>query len=389
MFSGHPYSLKPDRAEFLVPATGAIVSLWIWHRFGLPYASLAAMIFVLWLPGYWTSSHSAQHLIVAAFYAVGLLIVAAVRRRHRFTYLNDEYSIAEALLWLGIYLAINLQLSSVNLLGQLWGWTADSKAVLFQSNRNDHWGIFKQSLNEDTAEPIVTGSEDAYNPRISPDGAWVVYIVRPREAGVSAPVQLMRIPVSGGAPQSVMTAYVYDEHRCAKSPAKFCALAEQTSDRKQLVFTAFHPLKGRGRELSRFDIDPDPNAAYGWDLSPDGTRIAVFKHSDGRIYILSFSGQQPREISVRGWNSIQSVDWAADGKGLFVSSSTPQGADLLHMDLHGNAHLIWQQKGNTASSTQTGFGGPSIPWAVPSPDGRHLAIYGWSLSANIWMIENF
>jgi len=118
-FSGHRFA--QDGAEFLVPAAGAISSLWIWHRFGLPYASLAAMIFVLWLPGYWTSSHPAQHSIVAAFYAVGLSIVAAVRPRHRSTYLNDRYSIAEALLWLGIYVAINLQLSSVNLLGQWWG----------------------------------------------------------------------------------------------------------------------------------------------------------------------------------------------------------------------------------------------------------------------------
>jgi hypothetical protein len=46
--------------------------------------------------------------------------VAAVRSRYRFSYLNLEYSIAEALLWLGIYLAINLQLSSVNL-PQWWG----------------------------------------------------------------------------------------------------------------------------------------------------------------------------------------------------------------------------------------------------------------------------
>src|SRR6202040_2516045 len=66
-------------------------------------------------------SHAAQHLIVAAFYAVGLVTLAAVRPRHRFTYLNDEYSIAEALLWLGISLATNLQLSSLNLLGQWWG----------------------------------------------------------------------------------------------------------------------------------------------------------------------------------------------------------------------------------------------------------------------------
>jgi len=120
-FSGHPYSSAPDGTGFLVPAAGAIAALWIWHRFGLPYASLAAMIFVIWLPGFWTSSQSAQHVIVAAFYAVGLFTVAAVRPRHRLTYLNNQYSITEALLWLGIYLAINLQLSPVNLFGLWWG----------------------------------------------------------------------------------------------------------------------------------------------------------------------------------------------------------------------------------------------------------------------------
>jgi hypothetical protein len=115
------FSSRGGAAEFLVPAAGAIASLWIWRRFGLAYAFLAAMIFVIWVPDYWTSSHSAQHLIVAAFYTAGLIVIAAVRFRHRFTYLNDGYSIAEALLWLGIYLAINLQLSSLNLLGRWWG----------------------------------------------------------------------------------------------------------------------------------------------------------------------------------------------------------------------------------------------------------------------------
>jgi hypothetical protein len=106
--------------NFLVPAAGVIASLWIWHRFGLPYAFLAAMVFVIWLSGYWTSSDSAQHVIVAAFYAAGLMTVAAVRSRHRFSFLNQGYSIVEALLWLGIYLAINLHLSSVALLRQWW-----------------------------------------------------------------------------------------------------------------------------------------------------------------------------------------------------------------------------------------------------------------------------
>jgi hypothetical protein len=79
------------------------------------------MIFVIFLPGYWSSSHSAQHVTVAVFYAAGLICVAAVRTRHRFDYLADAYSLVEAFLWLGIYLAINLQLSSLDLRTQWWG----------------------------------------------------------------------------------------------------------------------------------------------------------------------------------------------------------------------------------------------------------------------------
>ncbi len=122
-FMGRPYA----PVQFLVPAAGAVFSLWIWRRFGLSYAFPAAMNFVIFLPGYWTSSHSAQHVIVAVFYATGLVAVAASRSRHRLEYLDENYSLAEAFLWLGIYLAINLQLSSLSLLAQWWGGTRDSR----------------------------------------------------------------------------------------------------------------------------------------------------------------------------------------------------------------------------------------------------------------------
>jgi hypothetical protein len=38
---------------------------------------------------------------------------------------------------------------------------------------------------------------------------------------------------------------------------------------------------------------------------------------------------------------------------------------------------LWEQEGGLGIS------------ALPSPDGRHLAIRGWSVNSNIWMIENF
>ena len=118
-FSGSVYSPK----EFLVPAAGVVFSLWIWLRFGLSYAFLAAMIFALFLPGYWISSREAQRLIIAMFYAIGLAGVASVHSRHRFDYLEEAYSLVEAFLWLGIYLAINLQLSLLNLSARWWDGT--------------------------------------------------------------------------------------------------------------------------------------------------------------------------------------------------------------------------------------------------------------------------
>ena len=125
-FNGQ-YSPLPNGAQFLVPAAGAVISLWIWHRFGLWYAFPAAMIFALFLPGYWTSSHSAQHVIVAVGYSIGLIFVAAVRSRHRSDYLEDAYSLIEAFLWLGIYLAINLKLSSLDMPGRWW-WGGGTRA---------------------------------------------------------------------------------------------------------------------------------------------------------------------------------------------------------------------------------------------------------------------
>jgi uncharacterized membrane protein YgcG len=64
--------------------------------------------------------------------------VATVRSRHRFDYLDEAYSIAEALLWLGIYLAINLQLSSLKLPGQWWFGTR----TIWESPRPFYWGTW-------------------------------------------------------------------------------------------------------------------------------------------------------------------------------------------------------------------------------------------------------
>ena len=270
-------------------------------------------------------------------------------------------------------------------------WTADSKAILFSSYRDGRWRIFKQSQDVDIAEPIETGTqEDARNPHLSPDGTLILYTAVPRGSDGSTVSKLMRVPFTGGASELVLTAPIRGGPRCAREPATLCVFAEQSADRRQLIFTAFDSRQGRGRELLRFDIDRKGDVEdYAWDLSPDGNRIAILKFSEGRIHILPVSGGLPWDVAPKGWTSVQSVTWTADGKGLFASSVTKLNIVLLRLDLRGTAYVLWEQKGGVNAWNLQGPGGLSAPWAVPSPDGRHVALYYWNFSANLWMMENF
>jgi hypothetical protein len=258
-------------------------------------------------------------------------------------------------------------------------WTADSRALVFMSYRNGSWGIFMQSLGSDRAEPIVAGLSNSEPGRVSPDGAWVLFISSTKKGG-PPPAELMRAPLTGELAQPVFTVQRDAQLRCAKSPAKLCAISEKTPDRKRLAFTAFDPVAGRGQELIR--LDADPNAVYAWDLSPEGTRIAVVKSSGGPIRVFPLNGGPARELEAKGWStadSYQTLEWAADGKGLLVSGYVQGDLALLGIDLEGNAHVLWRPGGTPAATTI----------GVPSPDGRHLAILNWSIHGNIWMMENF
>jgi Tol biopolymer transport system component len=118
---------------------------------------------------------------------------------------------------------------------------------------------------------------------------------------------------------------------------------------------------------------------YNFDISPEGTRLAIEKtlEREGHVRILSLRGGAVRDVTVKGWGALDSLDWAADGKGIFASSKSARVATLLHLDLDGNVQVLWTQKGGFQT------------WGVPSPDGRRLAILGSSIESNVWLIEKF
>ena len=258
-------------------------------------------------------------------------------------------------------------------------WTADSRTVVVIKNRGDHYGLYKQRLNSDTPEPIVTSATGglAKSALVSPDGKWVIILVWPITGGTT--VQLMRVPITGGTPELVFGIRGGGPDFCARPPSSLCAVAEPSEDRKQMIITAFDPAKGRGRELGRFDIAPDYDMSVNnllVDISPDGTLLATARGPEAPIQIHSFRDQQTQAILARELNNMRGFRWAADGKGLFVNNLTEGGRKILHVNLKGKTKLLWKCDNDRCS-------------ALPSPDGRHLAIYDWKLTANMWMIEHF
>jgi serine/threonine protein kinase/Tol biopolymer transport system component len=255
-------------------------------------------------------------------------------------------------------------------------WTPDSKAVVLVSNRSGQFGIYKQLLDENTAKPLVTEGFGRMA-RLTPDGRWILYFAKAGALPATVPEPVMRAPITGGPSEVLFTAKTNSLIGCARSPSDLCTIAEPTDDHAQVVITILDPFKGRGRELARFDLGSDYNN-WWYALSPDGTRIAATPTPTGPIYILSLQGKPTQKIHVKGWNNLLAMTWAADGKGLLVVAGTGTGRVVLHVDLQGNAHSLWEN---------VGAFGETLP--SPSPDGHHVALSGWTMDSNMWVMENF
>ena len=112
---------------------------------------------------------------------------------------------------------------------------------------------------------------------------------------------------------------------------------------------------------SAFPVNADVEAP-NLDLSPDGTSIAFISLNmfTGRIRISLLDASQ-RDVDAKGWNSLNHINWAVDGKGWYVSSELALASTLLYVDLSGNATILLREPG---LFTET--------WGIPSLDDKHL-----------------
>ena len=268
------------------------------------------------------------------------------------------------------------------------GWSLDGKTLFFYSDRDGSFDIYKQGPNDRNAQAIATGPEEKWAPQISPDGKWVLYLQWPKAANsATTPGKLMRAPIAGGAPETVMevtgkvslssdpvsTLSRNPSFRCPARPGADCVIKEKRE--KQIIFSAIDPEKGRKAELLKITADQD---LTGWDLSPDGARVAIgkFSYKNGEVEILPLDGSTPQQLSTMPWTEIVGVAWAADGKSLFLASYSSRGTAIVHTDFAGHAKMLFKPSWD-------------IYTLQASPDGKYLAFGPVITNANAWTMGSF
>ncbi len=143
-----------------------------------------------------------------------------------------------------------------------------------------------------------------------------------------------------------------------------------------MLFFTFDPEDGKTQEFFTFKLK---GGGLNWSLSPDGSQLAlIFQGSERRVTFMAVSDKSTHEVELKQW-PLRRIDWAADGKSVFVPSRTANGAPvILGVEPNGNHRVLLE------GDRSTQFGS-----VIPSPDGRYAALHIVTGANNVWMVENF
>lgn len=163
-------------------------------------------------------------------------------------------------------------------------WTPDSSAILFTSNRNGTFRLFRQAIDRTTPEVVVDGRNISL-PRLNPDGTQILYLTGADPKDPAHMTSMMQVPLQGGPPRLLLQKPFIQNIQCARSPSKLCFLQYCRGVRNAVFLVRFgvrrepgiHQLPGE----TAAKLEPLP----GWlatraDFLRSGAESHV--HKDGR-----------------------------------------------------------------------------------------------------------
>ena len=255
-------------------------------------------------------------------------------------------------------------------------WSREGTGVLFMSNRNGTYDIFKQGIGDSSAEALVAGPENEGRAFYGLGGSQLFYWTWPAMDGLSPrTARLFREATSGGRPKEVLSAVSgVVTVRCPPGASDSCVVVIADPQRKDLVVNTLNPLVGRLIERERIPLGPLEGCQ--WDLSSDGAMLALLNRSGG-IQFHRIADGSVHNVPLKDWaEGLRGISWSPDGGRVFATWEASNSYALLSIGLNGDTRMLWQTPHSALSDP------------VPSPDGHYFAFGGRAPHRNAYLVEN-
>jgi Tol biopolymer transport system component/DNA-binding winged helix-turn-helix (wHTH) protein len=230
-------------------------------------------------------------------------------------------------------------------------WSADSASVVFSSNREGKYALWKMGLTRGAPERLSVGTEDAFQPALGPKPGELAYT---QGATIWNIVRLQPGARDAASKITVVLSSTQQDSAPSLSPdGKSFAMQSLRSGTQEIWISSIH-----GDALRQLTFMGGPlTGSPAW--SHQSNEILFDSRPDGHshIFMVSASGGQPKQITFGNNNDIV-PRWSHDDRMIYFRSN------------RGGRWQIWKVAANGGTAQPV----TSLDGIVPqeSPDGKYL-----------------
>ncbi len=200
--------------------------------------------------------------------------------------------------------------------------TSDGRYLIFQSNRDGRYAIWRQELANGELKRL-TNDSIASQPDLSPDGKWIVYVSTPALVSSEGLGTLYRISIDGDNTQRL--ADQRTSWARVSPDSKFIACGYEDDNKMKL---AILPITG-GTPLKLFELPRLANLRFSIRWTPDGKAVTYRDWANG-IWKQNLSGGEPERLPGLPEEKLYGYGWSRDGKLFaFTRAATSRDVTLL------------------------------------------------------------